>query len=277
MKENTIEHVNRITKNWQQGDYVIGDLMFLFGYNPCCPLKEGIEKTNDQRISFIEDHVYGLILLSQTCDVRRDCRDRPYIEMAALQIESKKYELIRKFRMPSYVAVPALATDKIVVDLERVMTFEKSSLILLDAARKSGFTTPAELKKFSWALGRKRSRFAFPDEFTTMMGPLKKRLIEKHGKNTKEGLLLTLVQEIRVRAAPDWGNENVALTFWFVLEENSLVSDANDQIEEWRKLIDKGNSPYTKIDMQLADYQSLTAKDYIESDPLDLEALSMTN
>ena len=71
--------------------------------------------------------VEGLVVLSQTCDVIRDCVDRPFVEIAPLvQLDARIVEETRLLRRPSFGFVPATENRCLVADLDRPLTIEKS-------------------------------------------------------------------------------------------------------------------------------------------------------
>ena len=152
----------------------------------------------------ILDEVRGVVMLSQTCDVVRECRKRPFVEVAPL-IEMSQHEIegIRRLRRPAFAYVPATAGDCLVADLDRTMTVEKA--LVAGWTRTPGWETDGELRDFSLALARKRSRFAFPDDFVGAAQAFQRHIAGKHDKRTEEGAHLRALREIRVRAAPSLG------------------------------------------------------------------------
>lgn len=275
----TPEQIDELLKNWQQGDCILGDCSFLFGYSSSCPIKEGVEPAAEVAVSYIQELVVGFAVLTQTCDIQRKCRERPYIEVAALQVEKPNYHLIKKVMMPAYLAIPALESQNIVANLEKTMTFEKSVFSIWNNKNAfkfvRGFETTKEIKNLGSALSRKRSRFAFPDEFVEICRPFQKRIKKKSDQNSSEGKLLKAVQEIRVRADPDWSSGDCTLTFYFLINRAETNSaDWASQIEAWQKLIDIDDSRFTQVEMLVVDYDDITAREYKESVQLDLDALS---
>lgn len=130
-----------------------------------------------------EADVVGLVVLSHTCDLVRPCADRPYVEVAPLiEMAEDDYANIR--RRPAYAAVPSLRSQRLVADLDRIMTVEKP--IVAAWSRVEGCSTDLERREFAAALARKRQRFPFPDDFNAMVGPLKSRVLDKHSRNSPE-------------------------------------------------------------------------------------------
>ena len=223
----------------------------------------------------IRHAVEGLVILSQTCDVIRDCVDRPFVEVAPLvQLNALIVEETRLLKRPSFGFVPATENRCLVADLDRPLTIEKS--IVARWNRVAGCNTEEEIRDFALALSRKRSRFAFPDDFVLAARNMQRRFVSKHNKRTSEGSHLRALKEIRVRAAPSWIGEHVALNWWFIKasEPDSAEIAWADLAEEWLSLFDHTGRFVvdTPIVCRLED---MTARDYVESVLLDLDQLSV--
>ena len=221
------------------------------------------------------DEVRGMVMLSQTCDVVRGCRDRPFVEVAPLiEMSRQEVEAIRRLRRPAFAYVPATAEAHLVADLDRTMTVEKS--LVARWTRKPGWKTDAELRDFALALARKRSRFAFPDDFVAAAQALQRRFVDKHDKETVEGAHLRALREIRVRAAPSWNEKQIRLGWWFVKDSDPENVDADwpSSMDQWLDLFDQTGrfrlDPPTTCRLE-----DMTARDYVESDRLDLDRLSI--
>jgi hypothetical protein len=224
------------------------------------------------------EEVPGLVMLSQTCDVVRDCRERPFAEVAPLvQVSAEELEFVRRMKRPAFAYVPSLAEHRLIADLDRVMTVEKA--IVAGWARVPGWKHDEEQRVFALALSRKRSRFAFPDDFVAAASALQARLIAKHHRQSDEGAHLRMLREIRVRAAPSWDDEEVQLSWWFIKDadppdvENIIWSDLADK---WLGLFDKAGR-FRLDPPTVCRLEDMTARDYIESDHLDLDRLSTGN
>ena len=221
------------------------------------------------------DTVRGMAMLSQTCDVIRRCQDRPFVEVAPL-IERSEQEIeeIRRLKRPAFAYVPAMAEDRLVADLDRTMTVEKA--LVAGWTRTPGWETDDEGRDFALALARKRARPAFPDDFVAAAQDFQSRLADKHDKKTPEGAHLRSLREIRVRAAPSWDDDSVHLTWWFIKDSDPEAVDADwpTFLDQWLSRFDR--SGRFRLDTPIAcRLEDMTARDYVESDLLDLDRLSV--
>lgn len=94
----------------------------------------------------------------------------------------------------------ALREQRLVADLDRVMTVEKS--VVFSWQRTVGCPLDEDARNFARALARKRARFAFPNDFNRLVDPLSQRLKEKHDRRSPEGGALRALREIRVVVTP---------------------------------------------------------------------------
>jgi len=104
-------------------------------------------------------------------------------------------------------------------------------------------------------------------------------LHEKHDKGTEEGEALRALREIRVGAAPSWDDEVIDIMLWFIRNEGE--SDFNGRswdmfLEGWLKLV-PATGRFRTVEGIVITLDDLTARDYVESDPLDLDHLSSPN
>jgi len=279
------EKINAALQHWRQGDVVLdSDLEFLHLADLSRPLSPASNQVADNPLAAGEilpgatpilDQVAGLVMLTQTCDVVRDCRKRPFVEVAPLvQVTADELNDIQRLKRPAFAYVPATGADRLVADLDRTMTVEKSLVAVW--TRVPGWKSDSELRDFALALSRKRSRFAFPDDFVAAAGQLQERLVEKHDKQSDEGAHLRALREIRVRAAPSWDADQVQLSWWFIKEADPEIDkvDWPGWAEKWIKLFPQSGR-FQCDPPTVCRLEDMTALDYVESDPLDLDRLSV--
>ena len=269
------EQVDAVLKAWRQGDCVVGRHWLLFRIDPARPLTEAGAVAAANSADAAEASALGLIVVTQTCDIVRSCRDRPFIEVSPL-VEVRESDLreIQRGHRPSYAFVAGLAERRFVADLDRIMTVEKS--VVVDWERTPGCLTDADARRLSQALARKRARVAFPDDFVELASPLMSRMSSKHGRESPEGRALRSLREIRVRAAPAWDAEDVHLTFIFVPQEDEAQSERKEvyrYLGKWLELVPESGR-FVSVDGVVQTLSDLTAQDYVESDLLDLDHLS---
>ena len=243
--------------------------------DPAAPLSEAAAEAETQGIQALTSEVVGLVVVTQTCDVVRSCTVRPYIEVAPLmRVSAEDLHAVQRGRRPAHATLPALIPHSLVADLDRVMTVEKS--IVASWERTPGYTSDPDGRAFAQALARKRVRFAFPDDFTTMAKRLQGRLADKHEKNTDEGRGLRALREIRVHAAPSWDAPLVEIFFWFVRDEGDADFEGKnwaDLLKQWLKLVPTSGR-FHSVDGQVVSLDDMSAAEYVESDPLDLDHLT---
>ena len=255
-----------------------GTQWFVHRLDPGAPLTELSAEVAEGGGDLAETQVSGFVVVSQSCDVVRSCVERPYVEVAPLvEVGSDELQTIERARRPRYAFIPGLRDRGLVGDLDRVMTVEKA--VVAGWERVSGCVTDRQRRAFSQALTRKRSRFAFPDDFTELVRKLQSRLHEKHDKGTEEGEALRALREIRVGATPSWDDEVIDIMLWFIRNEGE--SDFNGRswdtlLERWLTLVPP-TGRFRTVDGIVVTLDDLTARDYVESDPLDLDHLSSPN
>lgn len=270
-----IQTVDAALKAWCQGDCVLGEHWFVYRFNPQRPLTSDSADVAQEETDLSESEVRGFVIVTQTCDIVRTCDKRPFIEIVPL-VEVGKQQLyeVQRSRRPQYAYIPGVAELNLVADLDRAMTVEKA--VVAEWERKPGCLNDDDVRSLRQALTRKRARFAFPDDFTDFAKKLQNRLRDKHDKATDEGEALRALREIRVRAAPSWNAPEVQLMFWFIRhEEQSQFGGTRwDQfLRQWLQLI-PASGRFQNVEGSIVALEDMTAKDYVESDPLDLDHLS---
>jgi hypothetical protein len=260
--------VDRVVGQWRQGDCVLGEHWFVH--------RVSSKDAADQHESdIIETAVRGFMVLTQTCDVVRECSRRPFIEVAPLvEVDNGSLHAIERGRRPTYAFVPGLADQHLVADLDRTMTVEKA--VVAGWERIVGCRNEIETRALAQSLARKRARFAFPDDFTSLASNLQERLTDKHDKNSPEGRALRSLREIRVQATPTWDAAGVELMFWFIREGNAAVFEGSPwevHLAAWLGLAPPAGR-FSRVEGQVVALEDMTARDYVDSDPLDLDHLS---
>ena len=101
-------------------------------------------------------------------------------------------------------------------------------------------------------------------------------MVDRHNKQTDEGAHLRALCEIRVRAAPSWNDGEVRLSWWFIkyADPVGVQVDWSTFLEQWLTRFDQAGR--FRLEPPIAcRLEDMTARDYVESDRLDLDRLSV--
>lgn len=269
--------IDRILQAWRQGDCTLEPQWFVHKVDPANPLTRAGSAAAQQGAELAEEQVIGVVVVSQTCDIVRGCQERPYVEICPLvRVSAEALQQIERGRRPAYGFLPQLADQHLAADLDRTMTIEKS--LLTRWMRTPGCDSDDEFRAFAQALARKRARFAFPDDFTIWVKKLQERLVDKHDRNSAEGQALRALREVRVQAAPSWDSAAVDIMFFFIRRDTDSDFEGTPWqhfLDAWLKLV-PATGRFTAHG-QISSLEELTAFDYVHSDRLDLDHLSLAD
>lgn len=265
---------------WRQGDAVLGaDMRFVYLADLAAPVTQQAEQLADEEgpdgIGIVSVETVGLVVVSQTCDIVRACRDRPFVEVCPLvSLPDRLVPMVRRNRVSQFVGLPGLGNANMAADLDRVMTVEKGLLASLTERRTRGVDTETEAQILAETLGRKRMRPAFPNDFVTAIEGMRQRIIEKRDKDSPEGDFLNNVREIRVLGIPDWISATIEVEFLFIFERGvNIPSDAKNWIERLLKRVAIGDR-IAAVEGRPVGLDQLSAASYLDSYRLELDHLS---
>jgi len=168
------------------------------------------------------------VIITQTCDVVQD--KYRYVHLSpVVQLPELEASNAREGKHSQYVHVPTLGADYF-GDLRQVATFEKE--LIARAVRAPGVRTDEEIRNFGRAVGRRFSRFAFPDEVVPWLRPLEIIIQGKHDKRESPvGRAAQRLASIRVAAEPPgWrAGPPYSLTLYFILKSGTLPIFVDDE------------------------------------------------
>jgi len=160
--------LQRAISRWSQGDFVRGDHAFLWGFHPDRPLTEASTaqaQDADLTLGFAlaGSEVKGLTVVSQTCDILRSFEERPFVQVAPLyEMQDEEAErAVQRRSYPRYAFLPNLGGSRLVVDLDRIFTVEKSMLAIWD--RQPGCSTDDQRRSLTETIRRYYTRPALPE------------------------------------------------------------------------------------------------------------------
>jgi hypothetical protein len=96
-------------------------------------------------------------------------------------------------------------------------------------------------------------------------------------KQSEEGRAIDAFREIRVTAALSWDEANIELMFWFIRDDAAALPAAVDWpklLKSWLALL-QPSGPFRRVDGVVIALADMTAQDYVDSDRLDLDHLSL--
>lgn len=275
-------NLNDLVLDWCQGDVLANAPMpfvhLALAKYPITELSRLISQnleTDDeyQLLSVADKSNHGFLVVSQTCDVIRTWQTRPYLELAPL-VSMSEQDLATAIAGKSsrFFSNRILSGQKLAADLDRIMTVEKSILML--AEKRRCCVTDKEQSQLRAALARKRSRFPFPDDFVDLLVAVRKRVISKHKKDTDEGQFLRNVREIRVLPSPNWEAPKVDLTFYFLFDTPDLITEATQKHADDLCGRFIPSTKYSQPEAVVLSLIELSAAVYLSSSALEFDFLS---
>lgn len=271
-----VEEVNERATQLRQGDVIeVGAIAWLA--SGAAPLTPQSAQVAGEGVSCVVAEAGRLVVVSQTCDVVRDCSQRPFVLLArVVTLEEPVAGEARLGHRPRFIPLPGLG-DEAFADLDLVIGIEKSAFVGVGSTR--GLPDDTSRRRFGIAAGRVFSRVAFPDDLVVSLRGLVSRARQKHNKASPEGRALAALADIRITGAPSWDSGAIDVFITFApatrAEANEVTSD-----EDWDQLVDgwlrqaEPSGVIKTIDGAMIPLDELSALEYIESDPLDLDHLS---
>jgi hypothetical protein len=272
--QDTAEDMEKRLAEWQQGDFALECGEFVFRDLPTVD-----EDGEDEGDIVLDSNIDGFVVVSQTCDIVRDPDILPYVSVCPLvKFDVGKVNDLEKGLVPRYFLLPNAGMG-VAVDFSRIMSVSKS--LLLTWQRELGCAGERDQLEFARALERFFGRFAFPDSFNNSLRSLRKAIYGKYGKTSDFGSVLKSIRELRVLPHASWSETtSIPITFIIVLDDEDirLVKDRGTIGSAVKSKIDaiKFEAPFClhKDAVYLASLSDLTAAEYLNSYPLDLNSLS---
>lgn len=258
---------------WRQGDFALACGPLLFADAP-----ESLED-GPFLATLADQDPAGFVVVSQTCDIVRDLESAPYVAVCPLiEVVPETLKSIEAGRQPRFASLEH-APQNHVADLLRIMSVSKA--LLRTWARQPGFSTERSAECFARALERVFGRFAFPDSFNECMSPLTKQIFAKHGKNGDIGKAVRSLEELRVFHSAAWDADAVEIAFLLILakeKERLVVPEKIKQTfeEAFAGLIWTPPFSLANPSVYLGTYDDFSAREYVQSVPLDVNSLSFS-
>ena len=274
-----VHRLNDHLQSWRQGDLVQPGV-FSWMAMPQEALTARAAEAGGDSLTCVALETPELAVISQTCDIVRDCTQRPYLLLApVVTLDEPAAGEARRGSRPRFVPLPG-AGDRAFVDLDRVMTVEKS--MVLASTPRRGLCDEASQRRFGAGVARTFSRFAFPNDLSMSLKGLVRHIRSNHDRDTPGGRALGILKEIRVTGSLSWDAPEIEAFVSFcpatLAEATSLMNE-----EEWDRLVDgwktraKPTGVIRSVDGAMIPLDGMTAQEYLDSDPLDLDYLSWSS
>jgi hypothetical protein len=274
-EEDLAERIDLDARSWWQGDVANADWFRVFAFRDRA-LRASSLCRESASILCSDERVRGLVVLTQTCDIRKPTLKRPYVHVSPLvHLEGTDASLARKGRLLNFVPVPGVG-DQAFADIDRIMTAEKSFLTVWK--RKVGCRDDRERREFGRRVARVYQRFAFPDDIQTSLSEMIKWIKKKYANDDAEGRALGLVEEIRITADPSWDSTDITVFLTFALTNGEAASEVTG--EQWAALVEKcvklckPTGVIRGIEGAALPSDEMTAREYLDSDRLELDYIS---
>lgn len=162
----------------------------------------------------------GVVIVSQTCDVVR--RERSTVIVAPLVgLEGQARQDAVLGKRLRYVHVPHFRGGMF-ADLDRLHSLHKSELLVPSVETGIAASDLKAQRDFARRVGRRFSRFPFPDLIQPWIRPLQELAQSASNKNSGPRLaLFRAISEIRI-ASPDWSSEAADLSVHLILPQGEL-------------------------------------------------------
>ncbi|MFE4581413.1 hypothetical protein [Streptomyces chartreusis] len=169
----------------------------------------------------------GVVIVTQTCDLV--LRTRPTFQVACVVVlEEDKAKPARSGRQPNLVHIPELGSQSF-ADLSFIATLDKSTLS--EANTRHGVLQIDDVRRFGQRVGRRFSRFAFPDEVVPWVRPLQKLVEGREGNlESPVGWALDHVASLRLECDEGWKSSPYVLTLCVVLKAGVIPSFDPDEL-----------------------------------------------
>ncbi|CAN5166940.1 hypothetical protein BH09ACT5_BH09ACT5_03810 [soil metagenome] len=190
----------------------------------CETLNQGMVMTLDRVPELRNGRVFkrvtphGVVIVSQTCDVVQP-KIRTLVVAVVRKLSHEKAAEAANGSQPRYVPLPRLGVNYF-ADLDHIATIAKSEVMRLDV--QQGLSDHvSEARKFSARVGRRYSRYAFPDVVAPWLSPLRSIVSSRATAEDALKKAADLILELRVQPT-SWDEVPVDLTLHVILAAGEL-------------------------------------------------------
>jgi hypothetical protein len=174
------------------------------------------------RVSLLQqEYPRGAAVITQTCDLVQPHR-RNVVLAPIVELDSQTAGNAKRGTMPQYVHLTNAAEGNLFVDLSHCATLTKAALAQQDFLYQGVDKEDREaVGKFAAQVGRRFSRFPFPDEVQPWFRPLQVEVTRRHTRDTPVGRLLKEVVDIRIESS-NWNSHLMDLTIHVIVPAGTV-------------------------------------------------------
>lgn len=163
----------------------------------------------------------GVAIITQTCDLVQPRRPNvvvaPVVELNPSQAGNAK-----RGAMPQFVHLEHQTMDNYFVDLSHCATLTKAALTGMELIYHGVDQDDREsVGKFAARVGRRFSRFPFPDDVQPWFRPLQEQVTRRHGKESSLGKILQDVVDIRIESS-NWAAAQMELIVHIIVPAGTV-------------------------------------------------------
>ena len=225
--------------NWSQGD-VAGPMLWTWVTDAKPVTPEGA-RLNSSGPAFVKTEPTEVVVVSQTCDIRRSCwradgKGRPFVQVSPLvHLTEPDLRVAAGGFIPRFAAVPGAGNDAF-ADLDQCTTIEKG-VLARTTTRTVGCPSESDRQGFARAVARQRGRHAFPDCVEESISKLRAYLRDKRNRAGATGDAVRAIDSIRASASPAFSDTDpFDLSLTFVIDPLRLPAasvDEDDELSAW--------------------------------------------
>ena len=274
-------------QEWRQGDVVLTTtLPFMHLADYTLPLTEQAraaaagDPDGAEPLGVVFTDGVGFAVLTQTCDLVRSCRERPFVELCVLKkIEAHVLKEVARGYRPRFAFIPALEEHGLVADLDCIMTVEKAILASISQGQHlRGCATDNEVRAFATAIARANTAAShFRNEFVAAVRPIQQRIQSKHGRQSPEW----------EKPWPRCGKSGSVVHRPGRRPRLTLPSSMSSiqplvfRTAPWTSLPEltarlKPTGVFQEAGFRVTSTETMSAAEYLASDPFDLDHLSIS-
>ncbi len=168
---------------------------------------------------------YGVVVISQSCDVVREDERHPNLIIAKIaHLTSEESRRCRKKEQPRFVHLPGLGNE-VFADLEFIATVAKNGIRPSTIAERIGVDPEDEkaVGMLASQISRRFGRFPFPDNLTPAIRDVQKKVSERYlREDSPIAKVFACIADMRLECSAEWSRPPFDLTLHLIFNRSYL-------------------------------------------------------